>query len=264
MSLLGTQVYANPATPCWASSSGGTITGTLVVDPGDIRARGEIGTDSAFTLYDPTGVTQRGQLSTDGGGTMYVRAPTYITFAQTGSPAPLAGNTSLTLSAAGSGLDLLSVGGRITTAAGGGITPFASIPDGSPSVVTLSTGTTSRVGVFGVTNLLNSVAGGEYDVQLKGFALWDGTGSAPASSDIVTISTSVGGLGTNNVQSQVFYPGATPGAWTSNVGNPFAIRARLKVNSGSGPISCQANFNGAAATGNIVATATLFDIVRVA
>lgn len=122
MSLLGTQVYANPDTPCWLSVDGGTIEGNLIVN-GDIDATGTITGDAGVTTVEGgTGF----QVVTAGGAPVsaiqHLPAPTSRTIINTNDPLLFAqvgttqGNTSLTLSAFGANTDVLAVGGSVTAA----------------------------------------------------------------------------------------------------------------------------------------------------
>jgi len=114
MSLLGTQVYANPATPCWLSSAGGAISGNISAN--QVFAR-------KYNAVDAGGVTH-GELTLNGGATGSVlTGDSNITFAKTGV---LTGNTALTLSTAGANLDSLALGGALAaTGAIGGLSVTA-------------------------------------------------------------------------------------------------------------------------------------------
>lgn len=117
MSLLGTQVYANPDTPCWVSAGGDTITGNLTVT-------GEVVADSGFVTYDApaggyeilnaAGTSQQTRL-------IHLPAPSSRTMIQTNDPLYIGqigtanANTSLTVTAYNPGApnDALNVGGSI-------------------------------------------------------------------------------------------------------------------------------------------------------
>ena len=133
MSLLGTQVFANPDTPIWLSSAGGVITGSLTVE-------GEVVADEGFVTYDaPAG----GLTILNAAGTqqqtrlVHVPAPTSRTILQTNDPlffnqvGATNGNTSLTISAAGANTDSLTVGGGINAVGNDGFRVFAA---GAPPV----------------------------------------------------------------------------------------------------------------------------------
>lgn len=120
MSLLGSQVYANPDTPCWVSASGDTINGDLTVN-GSISATGSI-TSGALGVIAPddgngfsvfSGATLKSRFQHITGGTRtLIQSTDPFYFTQVGQAN---GNTSLTVSAFGSDADVLTVGGEINT-----------------------------------------------------------------------------------------------------------------------------------------------------
>ena len=118
MSLLGSQVYANPDTPCWVSANGDTINGNLTVT-GSISAgtsitagpAGVIAPDvgNGFTVLN--GVTVETRLQ-------HIQAPAPRTLMSSDDPiyftkpGQINGNTSLTIAAFGAP-DVLNVEGVI-------------------------------------------------------------------------------------------------------------------------------------------------------
>jgi hypothetical protein len=124
MSLLGTQVYANPSTPCWLGTSGGTISGNLVVD-GNIGASGSVTAGQGFVTVESASVNGFSVLNTAQTQTVtniqHLPAPSSRTVIQSGDPFVFAkvgasnGNTVLTTSAFGANTDQLEVLGTIQT-----------------------------------------------------------------------------------------------------------------------------------------------------
>lgn len=128
MSLLGTQVYANPATPLWVSASGDIINGDLAVT-GEVTA----GT-GVITNESPTGagfVVQNSALAQVTRLT-HRTGPLAGTFLQTNDPLIFTqigvgnGNTNLTLSAYNPGApnDALNVGGAINAYGNNGFSVY--------------------------------------------------------------------------------------------------------------------------------------------
>ena len=145
MSLLGTQVYANPATPCWLSSAGGAISGNISAN--QVFAR-------KYNAVDVAGVTH-GELTLNGAATGSVlTGDSNITFAKTGV---LTGNTVLTLSTAGANLDSLALGGAIaaTGAIGGASLAATGAVSGASVSATSNVGgaTLSATGAVSATAL---------------------------------------------------------------------------------------------------------------
>lgn len=131
MSLLGTPVYANPSTPLWVGSSGSQSIGNLgsltigspassagvngYLTAGRIAASKAINpTFGNFALSDASGNTIGGmnQVGTPGASDVYLNGTSgrSILFGTVGSSNA---NSSLTLSAPGANLDLLTVGGTV-------------------------------------------------------------------------------------------------------------------------------------------------------
>jgi hypothetical protein len=112
MSLLGTQVYANPDTPLWVSATGGEISGDLTVDGnltvnlatnlnGPLNANSDVNVGATLFMAPPTGDEQA--IAVDALGTiLYIQGGNSIKFGKLGQTTT---NTTLTLSAPGSGLD---------------------------------------------------------------------------------------------------------------------------------------------------------------
>lgn len=128
MSLLGTQVYANPATPLWVSATGDTINGDLAVT-------GEVTAGTGFiTNESPTGVGFVVQNSALAQVTRLTHrtGPLAGTFLQTNDPLIFTqvgvgnGNTNLTLSAYNPGApnDALNVGGAINAYGNNGFSVY--------------------------------------------------------------------------------------------------------------------------------------------
>lgn len=121
MSLLGTPVFGNPTTPIWLGVGGGTISGSLQVD-GNVQA-GRFGASKVlggpnfgnFALVDASGNTIGGlnQLGTPGASDVNITTQPgqKVVFGTVGNNT--GGNTSLTVSAQGANLDLLTVGGTV-------------------------------------------------------------------------------------------------------------------------------------------------------
>ena len=260
MSLLGTQVFANPAKPIWLSSTGGTIEGNVTID-GDIRATGDVGSDGTITMYDPTGATARAELATDNAGTLYIRAPTTINLGQLGpGPFQLPGNTTLTLSAPGANLDNLSVGGTIN-----GIGPVPTqLSVTSPTTITLNAlPTTLTVTPYAL------ITGAEYDIQITGY--WSvGAGVVtPGTLDYAQVRVEVGSGPSPSFYDKIIdvnvYPGYANNPWTSASIQPFQQRARVK-GANIATLTALASFNGTGTypAGVVDLYITTLDIVRVA
>lgn len=139
MSLLGTQVYANPDTPCWVSANGDTINGNLTVT-GSIEAFGAIKSTDSLQSIDGTGAAI--VRISDSGGNGFIQTPTLLNFTRIGAGT---GNTSLTISAAGANTDVMAVGGKVQARElallGADGTPSAAAVCGLGSVPTGSTTT---------------------------------------------------------------------------------------------------------------------------
>lgn len=131
MSLLGTQVFGNPSTPLWVGSSGNQVIsnlGSLAVGSSNSSAGqngfitgGRIAASRAinptfgnFALSDASGTTVGGlnQVGTPGASDVIVTATQgrKIFFGAVGAGSF---NSSMTISAPGANLDLLSVGGTV-------------------------------------------------------------------------------------------------------------------------------------------------------
>ena len=250
MSLLGTPVYANDSTPLWASvgspTFAGQVTASSFAATGNLRA------------LDASGNTAL--LLTSGGGNpalglSYIQSAGTIKFGQIGT-----GNTnsSLTVSAYGSGADVLTIGGQIV---GGGITPTSStvggvtVPNGSPQTLT-------------ITPAINLVSGGIYDIQVEGY--WaTGATCSPATGDVATLTLSTGTATSPAVLAYTYednqYPAFAEAKWAINTYHPIKIRARLPCNN-TQALSLSASFTATGSyTGNALGIAvTNLNIVRVA
>jgi hypothetical protein len=123
MSLLGTPVYANPTTPLWLSSAGGTISGNLTVGPPGFITGGRIAASKAinptfgnFALSDASGITQGGLNQITGVGVTDVNlqctSGRSTFFGLVGSSNA---NSSITPSVFGANTDLLRINGTTRT-----------------------------------------------------------------------------------------------------------------------------------------------------
>lgn len=133
MSLLGSQVYANPSTPIWVSAGSPASLVAPVAISGNavsINATGQInclslntsgaggvvcreGAGGGFQILDATGAFLRSRVQ-------HILAPAGATVIQSDDPVVFTrigatqGNTSLTVSAFGANADLLTVGGTVS------------------------------------------------------------------------------------------------------------------------------------------------------
>lgn len=189
MSLLFTPVYANPSTPLWLSTNGGTISGNLLVD-GNIGATGDIISETevdapSLRVVDSNGATKMSLANA--GGFSLVQSTDAIKFTQLGTPN---GNTTLTLSVAGANTDNLTVGGTVNCLIG----PV-------PTQLITSTKTVNPVAIspaapsqFGVDVSLAGISNAEYDVQATG-TVFVASGTTDSSDTVVYSFTSGGGQG---------------------------------------------------------------------
>ena len=176
MSLLGTQVFANPDTPIWLSANGGTIEGDLTVT-GTVAAEdmevADNGAGYQIVGAGPTVVTRL----------QHVPGISPRTILQTNDPlyfnqlGQVNGNTTLTTSAPLANADVFVVGGAIRmTDPGNGIYIIAG--DGGGNVTLQSAGDvlfTEFGQVTGNSSYALSTAGTNADVLT-----WGGTVSAKA------------------------------------------------------------------------------------
>lgn len=101
MSLLGTPVYANPATPLWLSSGGSTVTGDItLVDPASVEWIDASGNITGRIVGVPTPPDN----------VLYIQNDYEIAFGQVGSSQA---NTRLAIDAYG-GQDLLDITGQVS------------------------------------------------------------------------------------------------------------------------------------------------------
>lgn len=160
MSLLGTAVYANPATPLWLGVDGGTISGNLIVD-GGIQSLTNVSAPS-FLVLDPSGNTTGVMTRSDpGAGAGLAFQGGAFKFGRIGTGSA---NTILTTSVAGANTDLLSVGGTMNCLIGP--TPTQIITSAKP-IISIPESPAAPYG-FPVDNTVTGVAGAEYDVQVTG------------------------------------------------------------------------------------------------
>lgn len=262
MSLLGTPVYANPSTPLWLSSSGGTIAGNLTVT-GDADFTGTVvRIRAADKLYftnaggNTTGLLEYTDNGTNGfietNGTLYLGR----TLAATNA------NTSFVPSAVTTNNDVLTVGGQILTAAGKGVSPL----------VSSTTSTSLPVGVatsLAPTPAIPITSGQTYDIQISGYFSVP-LGTTPAPLDKIEIITSVGpgvapAFYATSIVSE-YYPGWSEDVWVAGSFRPISIRARLPANANLANIVISATLTGTGVylpTG-IDAVLTQVSVVRVA
>lgn len=117
MSLLGSQVYANPSKPLWVAAglpTSLTAPVTITGNPTAISAFGEIKAIGApISQLDAGGNNQLAL--TSAGGNTYFQSQNPILFAQIGQGGA---NTSLVISAPGANADVFTVGGNVIAKAG--------------------------------------------------------------------------------------------------------------------------------------------------
>ena len=249
MSLLGTQVYANPSTPLWISSQGGTASGTISAN-GFAAAAG--GGNLGFAVVDASG-NQKSRIQWTGPASArtIIQSTDPIYFNQIGTAQ---GNTSLTVSTYGANTDALVVGGSITaTGTLNGIGPNPTQIITSTQTIPVLTNTTQY---FTQTTAYPSTTGAEYDVMARGYiGLTSGT---PATDDVVVITLQVGTSGNSSWNYYVVpYNLTLPNAnWTirdrmpCDAGRP-AIRIGISMILGTGSTAVYSGAN------------TQFDVTRV-
>lgn len=114
MSLLGTQVFANPDTPIWLSATNPTVEGTLTVE-GTFTAEGSIVAETDIELKaSDNAATTVGRLvgGNVASGRVFLQGDTDIAFGKVGVGLV---NTVLTLGTGGNADDVLDVAGDINT-----------------------------------------------------------------------------------------------------------------------------------------------------
>jgi hypothetical protein len=262
MSLLGNNVYANPATPLWLSTTGGVITGNLLVDgtidaTSDIVSATEVDAPS-LRVIDSNAATLMSFGNIAGSNVIQSTAPIKFTQLGTGS-----GNTTLTLSVAGANTDNLTVGGTVNCLIG----PV-------PTQVITSTKTVNPVAVspaapsqFGTDATITSISGAEYDVQVTGTVYCVSGTVDPA--DYIVYNFTAGGSGTI---SAIVFPGeallganGVTGLGPLTAGGAAAtvtLRARVVSSASGTALSANARvfLTGTAVYG---ATLTVLDVQRV-
>ena len=261
MSLLGKQVYANPATPVWLSATGGEISGNLIVD-GGIQSLTNVSAP-VFIVEDASG-NDTGlirQAGTGAGAGLLFQGDAFK-FGKTGTGNV---NTTLTTSVFGANTDLLAVGGTITATIG----PV-------PTQIITSTKTVNPIAVspaapsqFGVDTSITSISGAEYDVQITGTVFC--VSGTPDPADYIVYEFTCGGGG---VISAIIFPAAAAAGLGGNgvtglgplvaAGAAATITLRGRVVSGaSGTIlgaDARVFLTGTAVYG---ATLTVLDVQRV-
>jgi hypothetical protein len=137
MSLLGTQVYANTATPNWVGVNGGTVRGAInVQSPAGAIDFLDVSGNSISRIVAEKAGTQPNE------GVLYLQSDVAVAFTTQGTSQY---NSFITIDDFG-GEDLLVVGGQTNTrtlglsgAPGTGACGFASIPLGANNVVVPTT-----------------------------------------------------------------------------------------------------------------------------
>lgn len=181
MSLLGTQVFGNPTTPCWLSSQGGVVSGNVTFEKAVYAGTGFVtyagGGLGGFELLDPSGNAQVFRLAATTGGSprSIIQTNNPLYFNQIGTAN---GNTFLTLSAFGANADVLTVGGNVTARTVGaqalslatgaaGIVGSGTLASGSAIIATTASDVSSYI-LLTRNNLNASTAVGELRVTNKG------------------------------------------------------------------------------------------------
>lgn len=265
MSLLISRDYANSGTPLWLPTSGGTISGNLVVD-GSITADGGIQSLTnvsapAFVVEDASG-NDTGFIrpAGTGAGAGLLFQGDIFKFGKTGTGNV---NTTLTPSVFGANTDALAVGGSITCAIG----PI-------PTQIITSTKTVNPVAVspaapsqFGTDATVTSISGAEYDVQVTGTVFC--VSGTPDAADYIVYNFTAGGSGT---LSAIVFPGVAllgangvTGLGPLTAGGAAAtvtLRARVVSSASGTALSANARvfLTGTAVYG---ATLTVLDVQRV-
>lgn len=272
MSLLGTQVYANPDTSCWVSANGGTITGTLVVDNLDVTGSAQV----AGIIVDngqvfPTqallelgaGANIGMEMSSPGGIGGQINTNDNIYFGRKGTNG---GSTFITPGAAPN-TDTMTVGGVLTT------TGVIVSPSVTPTLVNYAGAFTITQNAAPLTlptfgTPFPVVSGQEYDIQITGY--W-GIGAGvctPATGDKASIVVRTGsGTLPAFLQYQcedLQYPANPEDVWAAASFRPFNIRARLGANI-TAPMALVAEFSGTGVYPGSAATVVIqnCDVTRV-
>jgi len=162
MSLLGTQVFANPSTPCWLSTNGGIITGNVTLEGALYTSEGVIqtpfgGGKAGFQFQDASGV-ETFRLASLGPSSPQniIQSTVPLVFTQLGQAN---GNTQLVTSTVGANADVLTVGGtanvgtlgalKLSLATGAaGITGTGTIAIGATNAVIATTAVTANSKIF--------------------------------------------------------------------------------------------------------------------
>ena len=256
MSLLGTQVYANTDRNVWLPVTGGTVQGSLTVNgnivaDGVIEAQtGPIITDTfvsrvSYDLVDNTNTT-RATISLDPANSLIVGGTGSILFNQSGQ---VTGNTTLTLSAPGSGLD------NLTTNFLNAIGPIPTNIITSPKTINPVPITPAPYDPFTVDAPYPTINGAVYDVQATGVITLASGVSDPDDSIRFELDAGTG----TSITTYTFYPEG-PG----QSGN-WSIRQRIVANAvqPSLGVAVQGSLAGAS-TAVYSATMNYFSVVRVA
>jgi len=259
MSLLVKQDYANKSTPLWLGTTGGTISGNLIVD-GGIQSLTNVSAPAFLTIDPSLNVTGGIVPASAGAGAGLNFQGGSFKFGRLGTGNA---NTILTTSVAGANTDLLSVGGTMNCLIGP-----------TPAQVITSTKSVASIAVspaapsqFGTDATITSVAGAEYDVQVTGTVFCASGTVDPA--DYIVYNFTAGGSGT---LSAIVFPGETllGGNGVTGLGPLVAAGAaatvtlRARVVSSASGTALSANVR-AFLTGTAVygATLTVLDVQRV-
>ena len=271
MSLLGKQVYANPDTPLWLGTAGGTIDGNLtvtgnVIADGNIQAKGNMSSE-VFITIDPSGTPTGGLFfqSTTTGATsngMLIQGD-LLKFAKLGTSNA---NTSLTIGTAGANTDNFTLGGTLVASIG----PV-------PTQIITSTKTVNPVAIspaapsqFGVDTTITGISGAEYDVQVTGTVFLVSGTMDPADTVVFTFTS---GAGQGSISAVVFPDTASLGAnGVSGIGPLTAgggaanvtLRARVSPNASGTTLGASVRaFDGGSSSAVYGATLTILDVQRV-
>ena len=270
MSLLGSQVYANPNTPLWGSGGGGggsnasfsnvTVTSNVVVGGAvevpflnltDLSGNAGVGSLQSLAVSDGDpndGFILQGEL---------------LRFGKQGTKNA---NTTFVSSVFGANADNFSVGGTMNCLIGP--VPAQAI---TSSKTVNPVPTVAPAGQYGVDNTITGISGAEYDIQA--IATVFVVSGVPAADDRVNVTVTIGaGQGS---MSSILFPGATGvlgGFGVSGVGPLTAggaaatcyMRARLTPNASGTTLggSVLATLGGGS-TAVYGSTLTILDVQRV-
>jgi hypothetical protein len=241
MSLLINESYVNPTTPLWVSATGDTIKGDLIIT-GDLDVDGNTDLKGPQTtvegqlavLNSGSGIAFQDATVVATGMTLFTDTPATNGFIETNGTLYLGrflagntANTSFTPSAPTTNGDVLAVGGRISSAPGGGITPLSSSTASTNVAVGGGTVSLSPSPVIPITTGLT------YDIQVNGYFSIPLL-TVPAVGDKMRILVSVGPGTFPSAYSYTaildVLPGLASDPFVAGTTRPFSIRARLPSN----------------------------------